>query len=75
MYIITGLVSNYFYAPCNRVTSSLKKRNHQKCLINLIPFLIHLMKFSISPIVPRKNSKKYIITGLVSNFFMHLVIG
>ena len=29
-YIITGLVSNFFKAPCNRVTSSLQKRNHHK---------------------------------------------
>ena len=31
-YIITGLVSNFFYAPCNRVTSSLQKRNHHKVI-------------------------------------------
>ena len=32
-YIITGLVSNFVYAaPCERVTSSLQKRNHHKCL-------------------------------------------
>ena len=29
-YIITGLVSNFFYTPCNRVTSFLQKRNHHK---------------------------------------------
>ena len=29
-YILTGLVSNFFYAPCNRVTFSLQKRNHHK---------------------------------------------
>ena len=29
-YIITGLVSNFFYAPRKRVTSSLQKRNHHK---------------------------------------------
>ena len=34
-YIITGLVSNFFYAPCNRVTSSLQKRNHHKSIILL----------------------------------------
>ena len=32
-YIITGLVNNFFYEPCNRVTSSLQKRNHHKCLL------------------------------------------
>ena len=31
-YIITGLVSNFFYAPCNRVTFSLQKRNHHKTI-------------------------------------------
>ena len=29
-YIKTGLVNNFFNARCNRVTSSLKKRNHHK---------------------------------------------
>ena len=29
-YIITGLVSNFFNASCNRVTSSLQKRNQHK---------------------------------------------
>ena len=29
-YIITGLVSNFFNVPCNRVTFSLQKRNHHK---------------------------------------------
>ena len=29
-YIITGLVNNLFYAPWNRVKSSLQKRNHHK---------------------------------------------
>ena len=27
-YIITGLVSNFFNAPCKRMTSSLQKRKH-----------------------------------------------
>ena len=34
-YIITGLVSNFFYAPCKRVTSSLQKRNHHKWISDL----------------------------------------
>ena len=33
-YIITGLVSNFFNAPCNRVTSSLQNRNHHKIFNN-----------------------------------------
>ena len=30
--IITGLISDFFNAPCKRVTSSLQKRKHHKAL-------------------------------------------
>ena len=32
-YIITGLVSNFFNAPCKRVASFLQKRKHHNCLL------------------------------------------
>ena len=51
--IITGLVSNFFNAPCKRVTSSLQKRNHHKYPFHYIwiqcscwssNFLMHLVR-------------------------------
>ena len=35
-YIITELVSNFFIAPCKRVTSSLQKRKHHNSLTNVL---------------------------------------
>ena len=41
-YIITGLVSTFFNAPCKRVTSSLQKRKHHKWFPVMIWLLIIL---------------------------------
>ena len=42
-YIITGLVSNFFYAPCNRVITSLQKRNHHKCFHSRMSATLYIL--------------------------------
>ena len=46
-YIITGLVSNFFYAPYKNGTSSLQKRKHykkqtQNCILFLFFNKVHI---------------------------------
>ena len=44
-YIITGLVSNFFNAPCKRMTFSLQKRKHHYSIRFLISNILNYLPF------------------------------
>ena len=62
-YIITGLDSNFFNAPCNRVTSSLQKRNQHKLKLNF-QTIVMMFQISVTLIKRMKPEAEEIVSHL-----------